>query len=302
MVRNRGSFGMVLPLSTACGSDFEGLRQYIYGRFGLLRATHYSIRPAKLFPEVDQRITILIALSCGKHPCLVESSRLYRFREGEQASVVLNARVGSGGIVKQGYIPRVGDDTGAEIYKRLRSITTSVKDYCCDAAETPAASLWFHSVGRYWLKAYDFMPYFARNGKRAVSADLAEIRLRCPEAAKAVVGLTNSSLFYFWWMLQCDEFHLLRSQVVSFPFPQSLLDDKSLRSAVARLMEDYQHKAVRKQIHAGGGKIEMDEIHARLSRDHIRAIDKILAVHYDLTKKEVLYLDTYDEEFRTSEE
>ncbi|OGN93668.1 MAG: hypothetical protein A2Z75_04165 [Chloroflexi bacterium RBG_13_50_10] len=302
MVRDRGSFGMVLPLSIACGSDFESLRRYLYGRFGLLRATHYSIRPAKLFPQVDQRITILIALSCGNHPCLVESSRLYRFREGAQANVVLNARVGSGGIVKEGYIPRVGDDTGAGIYKRLGDITTSLKDYCSHAAEVQGVSLWFHSVGRYWLKAYDFMPYFARDGKRAVSADLAEIRLRCPEAAKAAVGIINSSLFYFWWMLQCDEFHLLRSQVTSFPFPPSLLEDKRLRGAATRLMEDYQRKAVRKQIHAGGSKIEMDEIHARLSRDCIRGIDKILAVHYNLTKKEISYLDTYDEEFRASEE
>lgn len=302
MVRDLGSFGMVLPLSIACGKDFERLRQYIYGRFGLLRATHYSIRPAKLFPRVDQRITILIALLCGKQPCQVESSRLYRFREGEQANVVLNAKVGSGGIVREGYIPRVGDDIGAGIYKKLSGITTSLKDYCCDATQAPGGSLWFHSVGRYWLKAYDFMPYFVRAGKTAISTDITEIKLHCPEAAKAAVGIINSSLFYFWWMLQCDEFHLLRSQVVSFPFLPSLLDDKSLQSAVSHLMEDYQRKAVRKEIRAGGSKIEMDEIHARLSRDYIRAIDKILAVHYHLSQKEILYLDTYDEEFRTSEE
>jgi len=301
MVRDLGSFGMVLPLSIACGKDFERLRQYIYGRFGLLRATHYSIRPAKLFPGVDQRITILIALICGKHPCQVESSRLYRFREGEQANVVLNAKLGSGGIVSEGYIPRVGDDIGADIYKKFSSITTSLKDYCCDAKQD-GVSLWFHSVGRYWLKAYDFMPYFVRAGKRAISTDITEIKMNSLEAARVAVGIINSGLFYFWWMLQCDEFHLLRSQVVSFPFLLSLLEDKNLQSAVSNLMEDYQLKAVRKKIRAGGSKIEMDEIHARLSRDYIRAIDKILAVHYHLTEKEILYLDTYDEEFRTSEE
>jgi len=141
-----------------------------------------------------------------------------------------------------------------------------------------------------------------RAGKRAISTDITEIKMNSLEAARVAVGIINSGLFYFWWMLQCDEFHLLRSQVVSFPFLLSLLEDKNLQSAVSNLMEDYQLKAVRKKIRAGGSKIEMDEIHARLSRDYIRAIDKILAVHYHLTEKEILYLDTYDEEFRTSEE
>jgi type I restriction-modification system DNA methylase subunit len=302
MVRDLGSFGMVLPLSIACGKDFERPRQYIYGRFGLLRATHYSIRPAKLFPGVDQRITILIALVCGKHPCQVESSRLYRFREGEQSNVVLNAKVGSGGIVREGYIPRVGDDIGADIYKKLSSITTSLKDYCCDATQTPGVSLWFHSVGRYWLKAYDFLPYFSRNGEKGVSTKLFELMMVSQNAAKAAVGVVNSSLFYFWWMLQSDEFDLLRSQVLSFPFAPSLVEDKSLHKAVDDLMKDYQLKAVRKVIKAGGSTIEMDEIHARLSRDFIREIDRIIAPHYQLTDAEVAYLDKYDEEFRTSEE
>ena len=67
-------------------------------------------------------------------------------------------------------------------------------------------------------------------------------------------------------------------------------------------MEDYKRKAIRKVINAGGNKIEMDEIHARLSREFIRAIDELLATHYKLTENETLYLDTYDEEFRISEE
>ena len=51
MVKTGGTFGMVLPLSVACGSDFEKVREYIYNRFGNLRATHYSYPPCKTFPR-----------------------------------------------------------------------------------------------------------------------------------------------------------------------------------------------------------------------------------------------------------
>jgi len=301
-VREDGSFGMVLPLAVASGDDFERVRCCLYGRFGSIRATHYSIRPAKLFPSVDQRISIIVANKAGGQPCQVESSRLYRFREGEQPRVVLQARVGRAGIVSSGFIPRVGDEVGAAIYTKLGQIQTKLGDFCSKSNESSGHSLWFHSVGRYWLKAYNFLPFFSRDGKEGISTKLFELQMASENAAKAAVGVINSNLFYFWWMLQSDEFDLLRSQVLSCPFAPSLFEDNNVHRAVDDLMSDYQRKAIRKVIRAGGSTIEMDEIHARLSRDFIRTIDRIIASHYRLTDTEVAYLDKYDEEFRTSDE
>lgn len=302
LVNRGGSFGMVLPLSVACGDDCEKIRQFVYSRFGYLRATHYSIRPAKLFPGVDQRISILIATEAGSSPCNLESSRLYRFKDGEQAEVVLNAKVGDAGTLSKGYIPRVGDEIGAGIYRKLIQTKTTLKDYIVDSKDSSESSWYFHSVGRYWLKAYDYLPYFGHDGKAGISTTLMELRTASLNATRSAVGVVNSSFFYFWWMLQSDEFHLLRSQVLSFPFPPALIDDKALHKAMEELMKDYRKKAIRKVLKIGHTAVEMDEIHARLSRDYIRAIDKILAPHYQLTDDELSYLDTYDEEFRVSEE
>lgn len=300
LVKNQGIFGMVLPLSVSCGSDFEHVRKHVYELFGRLLATHYSIRPARLFPDVDQRITIMIALDKGKHPCNVESSRLYRFNEGQQSDVVLKSSVGNGGVLAKGYIPRVGDEIGSSIYKKLSHVSDKIENYLAEPYPAKNNFLYYHSVGRYWLKAYSSIPYFSRDKKVGTSSDITLLDMKSQEAAISVIGLINSSLFYYWWMLQCDEFHLLKTQILTFPFKQSLLADKNIQTAVNNLMQSYQDRAIRKTIHAGGNTIEMDEIHARLSRDFIRAIDKIIAVHYQLTEEEISYLDTYDEKFRTS--
>jgi len=235
-----------------------------------------------------------------QQPCQVHSSRLYRFREGEQPQVVLQAKVGHTGVMNSGFIPRVGDEIGAGIYTKLKEIPTKLADFCSD--ERSNHSLWFHSVGRYWLKAYDFLPYFSRNRERGASSNLVELTMPDAKVAKSAVAVLNSSIFYYWWMLQCDEFHLLKSQALSFPFPPSLIEDRNLYKAVDDLMKDYQLKAVRKVMKAGGSTIEMDEIHARLSRDFIREIDRIIAPHYQLIDTEVAYLDKYDEEFRNDDE
>jgi hypothetical protein len=288
-----------VPLSFSCGEDYEQLRRRIYSRFGRLIATHFSIRPAKLFPNVDQRITIFVAKENHKGGCKVASSKLYRFNNGEQESLVLHPEVGELGVMTDGYIPRVGSQIGASVYKKFKNIPSTVGDYLTDDKRN-GIKWWFHSVGRYWLKAYNFLPMFLRGRKHGISSTTVE-NLACTEkAAIACAGVINSNLFYFWWISQSDEFHVLRSEVYSMPLPRSVLDDAKIVDVVKRLMADYKSKAIRKKIHVGGKDVEMEEIHGRLSRPIILEIDQILAPHYGLSPEEVDFLQNYDLRFRVS--
>lgn len=297
-----GSFGFVVPLSFSCGADFEGVRQVLYSQFGELRATHYSIRPASLFPGVDQRNTIFAALSYGSQPCEVSSSRLYRFRRGQEEEVVMRPVLGQVGVLSAGHIPRVADEVGAGLYRKLLALPERLRDTLAPAAPEGQVSWWLHTVGRYWVKAYDFKPYFARGGVSEDSTTLRQLAAPSGEVALAAVGVINSDVFYFWWMTQCDEFHVLLSEVLSFPVPRSLFTDSRFLDATSRLMDDYRSKAIRKTLRVGGHVVEMDEIHARLSRNLILELDELLAPHYGLTPEELRFIQIYDEEFRVGGE
>lgn len=182
-------------------------------------------------------------------PCIVQSSRLHRYNDGEQAQLVLNAITGIVGPMSSGYAPRVSDEIGASIYKKFLSIETTIADCLSkDPDDQKAAKWWFHSVGRYWLKAYDFIPYFARNRIEGISTKLHELTAKTEKAAQVCVGLVNSNLFYFWWIIQSDEFDLLFSEISSMPIPESLLSDDKLENTVKALMNDYQKSAHRKTL------------------------------------------------------
>ena len=160
---------------------------------------------------------------------------------------------------------------------------------------------WYHSVGRYWLKAYDYTPYFTRENIHGISLNIKEVLVKLQEAATSCIAVINSSLFYFWWIMQSDEFHVLLPEITTMPLPDTLLADPSLPAAVDALMEDYKKKSVRKKLAIKGVNIEMDEIHARHSISLIQAIDDILAKHYNLTAEELEYLKKYDIRFRLGE-
>lgn len=296
------AFTFIVPLSFASGSDFENVRRAIYHNYGHLKAAHYSIRPAKLFQGVDQRMTIFIATQKGGSPCVVESSRLYRFTEAEREEIVRHPVMGKAGEIQEEYIPRVADDTGASIYRKFLSVKTKISDFIRKEEEEQGTEWWYHSVGRYWLKAYNFIPFFTRNNIPGVSSKLNSITVNSPEAARACVAVVNSDLLYFWWIIQSDEFDLLPSEVSSMPLPETLLHDANVVDAVNKLMEDYKQKALRKRLRIKGVDIEMDEIHARKSRPFILQIDEILAPHYGLTEEELRFLQEYDSKFRCGEE
>lgn len=291
-----GAFAFIVPLSFSCGNKLENIRKIVYLNYGNLKAAHYSIRPSKIFPEAEQRTTIFFACNKGKGPSVVESSKLYRFNQSERQNVIFSPTMGCVGVLKEGFIPRVADEIGASIYKKFKAISKTIADYL--AKDESGVPFYYHSVGRYWIKAYDFVPHFTRNGIPGMSTDVKELLAKSSEIAKVIIAVLNSNLFYYWWIIQSDEFHVLNTEILTMPLPESALQDKRLLSATDELMADYRKNALRKKLQIRGMSVEMDEVHPRKSLSLIFHIDGILAQHYELNKQELDFLQKYDKEFR----
>jgi hypothetical protein len=305
ILANRGAMGYVVPLSLACGETFEPARRKLYQNFGLLRASHYSIRPAKLFPGVEQRITLIRALHRGQQPCQVYSTRLHRWHQGEEHKVILNAEFGLVGTLTEGLLPKVAGNIGASIYDKIRRQPHQLREWLANGQEK-GDDVYYHSVARYWIKAYNFIPFFQRQGQEpGVSTTLKAITLRDHTAALRFLCLLNSSLFYYWWLAHSDEFHVLDSEVLSFGVPGENAmwpPDDQLEALVNNLMESYKANAVRRSLRVRGGIVFYDEFRPRRSLREIYAIDEAIAPIYSLTSEELEFLKTYDLEFRTDEE
>lgn len=300
-----GSLGLVLPLSLACGDDFEGVRRELFQGFGRIRTSHFSIRPAKLFPRVDQRITLLAALHRGQSPCEVFSTRLHRWNPGEEEQVLARAEYGRVGWMVKGIIPKVAGRVGASIYAKILAQPETLREWIHhDSGDPPV--IYYHAIARYWVKAYDFLPYFQRQGDRpGVSTNLRAVPLRNREASRRFLVLVNSSLFYYWWMTQSDEFHVLDSEVLGFPVPSREADwpePHVVELLVNELMASYTKNAVRRERNFGGRLVLYDEFRPRQSLSAIHALDAVVGPLYGLTAEEQSFLAAYDLQFRTDED
>lgn len=299
-----GTIGFVVPLSLACGDSFNNVRKALYTNYELLLASHYSIRPAKLFPNVDQRITLFVAKNKGHFSrSNVYSSRLWRFNYGREKDVVNYPQLGHVGAINSGLIPKTAGNIGAEIYNKIFAAPDTLGSLI---SKTGKHSAFYHSAARYWIKAYDFTPYFSREGESnpGRSTKLKELPFESEFDKNVFILLINSSLFYYWWMVVGDEFDVLRSEINEFHFPQKSFynHEDEVTRLVSMLMKDYKENAIRKNANVGNVKIAYDEFYPRKSLRIISEIDALIAELYGLSDLEAKFVSTYDHEFRTDNE
>jgi hypothetical protein len=164
----------------------------------------------------------------------------------------------------------------------------------------------YHGIGRYWLKAYNFEPtYLKANGQASRSSTLFELNAPSAEIGNVILAILNSSLFFWYWVLYGDDFHLLRDSITSFPFTY---DEKhrpiyaKLKTLATTLMRDYKKHSILKRGKYATGEITWQEFYPRQSKAIIDEIDDLLGMIYGLSRKEIEYIKSYDLEFRVDEE
>ena len=103
----------------------------------------------------------------------------------------------------------------------------------------------YQEATQYWVKATVGLPYYAKNGEVAAPAHGRYIYFADHGAAHAVCAVLNSSLFYAYFIVYGDCFHLADSLVTQFPPIEAVLTDGKLVQLNKTLMKDLRSNAVR---------------------------------------------------------
>jgi len=296
---DNGSIGLVVPLSLACGDSYENVRKVLYRDYIDLYASHYSIRPSKLFPGIDQRVTIFYTSQKTAHgKCKVYSSRLWRWNAGQEEYVVNQPGLGLVGYQEDGLIPKVAGDLGASIYNKIKEAPLKIKSLMSDEH-----TAYYHGIARYWIKTYNFVPFFSREGEThpSRSSTLGTANFSTEFNKYLFLLLTNSSLFYYWWIARGDEFHVLFSDFTDFGIMNiESFENKAelVYSLVDGLMDEYKKNSKRSYGNAGGKKISFDVFFPRKSLSTIHKIDDLIAEAFGFDEESNHFLKSYDLEFR----
>lgn len=159
----------------------------------------------------------------------------------------------------------------------------------------------YQEATQYWIKAMNRLPFYEKNGVLSPPAHGRTIYFSQEKDAYIACLVMNSSLFYVYFNIFSDCYHLGDSLVKSFPVHTSLKGDKEVPRLISNLMDDLEERSNIQEIKTSKG----DEIRYALytysdSKAITDKIDHLLAEQYGFTDIETDFIANYDIKYRMS--
>ncbi|HET8851356.1 MAG TPA: DNA methyltransferase [Ktedonobacteraceae bacterium] len=342
LLNEEGRWGMIVPLSGFATDRMHSLQQLVMEHSSCLHLSFLSgdANPSKLFAGVKFRLCIGLAkissLGNRKHgdrkglsnptappsPLLYDgyptpisshreklpyftyySTRYVRWYAEARDTLFSSLQYcqSTDAIIK-GSLPKVGQDVELAILKKLTG-QPALRSYIGHGDK----ALYYHNCPVNWIRATTFVPRFQsdRDGMK-VSSQIRQVTFLSEELRDAAVCIINSTLFFWFWLLYSDCYHLTEREIGGFPINLDQLAQRwcdVLSSISDRLMHDYKNKSrQRTYVYKTTGRVVYDEFYPKLSKPIIDDIDRVLARYYDFSDEELDFIIHYEIKYRMGRE
>jgi hypothetical protein len=269
LARERGRFSFIVQLPLVSSSRMTSVRSVLRTSCDFLSVIPFDDRPGKLFEGLEHcRSTVF---TCRKghatSPCELVSryqrwptnARTYLF------PVIEYVRSEAPRLFKD-LFAKVGSGAAAAIRKKLELASNKPLGVSMSRTATDHF-IFYQEATQYWVKATLGLPYYAKNGKVGAPAHGRYLYFTDAKVAHAASAVLNSSLFYQYFVVFGDCFHLSDTLVSNFPVPGEVLSEEGLVRMNKTLMADLKRNAVNKTIDTkDGDKIAYAEFSAGTSK------------------------------------
>lgn len=301
------SLGLLVPVSICGSTRFEHLREILKQMASHLWLANFEIFPSRLFDGVFQRLSILLAKCDQTPPCIIHTTRIYRWYATERpvlidlinyTPVMYTTNVGG--------FPKLASKLQVSILHKIRERSTGQCIASVLSTQKTPYFVYYQEATNYWTKAVCQIPFYKKNGVVMKPSHGRLLFFTDELTAWTVMALMNSSLFYLWFATYSDGFHLTHTLVKDFPADRELYALKALPELAIQLQNDIQaHAKISTRNtrpnparHKKALAIELEEYRMGCSKAILDEIDQILARHYDFSDEEMDFVLNYDIKYR----
>lgn len=303
LLNGHGRWGMIIPLSGFATRRMQSLQQLVMERSSCLHLSFLSgdANPSRLFEGVKFRLCIGLA-KIGIDRFAYYSTKYVRWYAGERNTLFSSLQYcRSGDAIIKGSLPKIGRYIELAILKKMSGQPPLHKSLGC--GDKP---LYYHNCPVNWIRATTFIPAFRsdREGTK-VSSQIRRLNFQDEGLRDAAICIINSTLFFWYWLIYSDCYHLTGREIGSFPINLDQLAHQwgeQLSSLSARLMLDYKDNSrERTYIYKTTGTVVYDEFYPKLSKPLIDEIDCLLARHYGFSGEELDFIINYEIKYRVGQ-
>lgn len=283
MSNENSVLGYIIPLSYIATPRMNKIRRIIYEKSEKQFLLNFADRPDCLFTGVHQKLTIII-FRLGKMSKEIYSSN-YKHWYKEERKKLLNGRE-INKIEKYDImdcIPKIGNEMEESIYKK---IYTEGESNLYDFQNSNGNELYINMRATFWIKAFAFNPGSNEYKKFKYNNEIYYF----------ILCLLNSSLFWLYWTIISDCWHITTKELKHCALPKDIKDNKIYENLYKKLEEKLEK--TKKYI---GSKQTNYEYKHKLCKNIIDEIDECIGKAYKLTDREIRYCKNFALKYRISE-
>jgi hypothetical protein len=301
--------GLIVPLSICSSDRFAPLRQSLTTSTVSLWLANFEIFPCRIFDGAYQRLSILLAhctttKTAPSHQLYV--THLQRWYAAERPHLLpLLAYTRVEHTLRRSTFPKLASTLQERI---LFKVVQLAQGHCIADLLSPqptAHLVYYQEATNNWLKAACAIPFYRKNGQVRIPPHGRLLFFDTEGAAHTIMAIMNSGLFYLWFAIYADGFHLSHALVRDFPLAPKLLSVAALPQLSLALEQDSRAharlttkntKPARQQ--RTGDVIEFEAYYMAYSKPLIDQVDVVLARFYAFTDEELNFIIHYDLKYR----
>lgn len=269
-----GILGFIVPLSYVATTRMSRIREYVTEKCSKQILLSFADRPDCLFSGVHQKLNIVIfQKNCNKNKKIYVSN--YKHWYKEERKELLNGRDVMISNYNLNFIPKIGNNIEKSIFDK---IFTTNKENLYDIQSQLGKNLYLNMRSCFWIKAFSFNPG---------SSEYKEFKY---ENVDYIICLLNSSLFWLYWTMVSDCWHITSKELKHFRFIDTTNDFEELRKKLEQELENTKK-------YVGSKQTEYEYKH-KFCKKIIDKIDDKLANIYGLNSVELDYLKNFAIKYR----
>lgn len=279
MLRQNGGLGFILPLSYISTARMQKIRTLIKDNCDKQIILSFADRPDCLFVGAHQKINILIAKQ-GDKPCKTYTSNYKHWYKSEREFLLNGREIIATSIEYNEFIPKIGNEIELSIYNKIRS---SYTHDLTSLQRQGGKSLYLNMRACFWIKAFSF----SQNSKEYKAFHYDE------NVRDFILCVLNSSLFWVYWSMVSDCWHLTQKELKHFSVPQTIHNVKIYQ----KLAQKLETKLEKTKVYIKTAQTDYEYKH-KLCKKEIDDIDNELAGVYKLTSNELHYIQNFALKYR----
>lgn len=286
VLSDNGVIGFVIPLSYVSTPRMKTIRNVLLDSLNDQYILSYCDRPDCLFPGVHQKLCILIGNKKSNRQTHKVFTSNYKFwykeeREKlfENSSTVLNQRF------TEDYIPKLGNEMEVSIFDKVSS--NDVKMY--DVLQKGNENIYLNMRAAFWIKSFI--------GEHT-SGEYKNYQCETKDMKNLIMCITNSSLFWWYWICTSDCWHITHKELKGFTVP-NIDFTNAISRTMGKLAKNLEKRLEETKKYVGTKQTEYEYKH-RECINEIHAIDDFVNALYGLTEEESLYIKNFAHIYRVS--